>query len=157
MKWSEEIIPVTNMKSIPESTRLKMRFSGEQYPEKERVKAGKGRKQSVVENPYKDFFEEYAGLPLKELPRSVEDVLVGVSRLNWYKSEGEQKPLSVKKMLYILGKFDEITRDKVGWLLGVKDRQAKRYVRAVKLALENLVRSEECVEVLSENSDDFFV
>ena len=158
MSWSKEIMPLSKFKNMPEKTVLKMRFSGEEYPEKEI--AGRGRKQICVSNPYKEFFKEYAGLPISQLPRPVEDVIVCVSRLNWYRKEGEQKPLSVKKILYILGKFDEIDRNKVEWMLDVKSSQANLYKRACELCIQNFERSEEVLEIIEdafELSDDFLL
>lgn len=158
MSWSKEIIPLKNFKNIPEKTIIKMRFSGEEYPEQE--KSGRGRKQPSVKNPYKDFFKEYAGLPISQIPRPVEDVIVGVSRLNWYRKEGDQKPLSVKKILYILGKFDEIDRSKVEWMIDVKSTQGKLYKRACELCIQQFERSEEILEIIEDGfelSDDFLL
>jgi len=140
-EWSKEILPLGVMTNLPEATKLKMRFSGVDYPEHSSKKSGP--KQKEVINPYNGFFREFAGFGVSKLPRSVEDILVGVSRLNWYKSEGDQKPLSVRKIMYLLGKFDKIDRSKVEWFLDVKKMQALRYLSACELCIQHIDRSRE--------------
>ena len=140
-EWSKEIFPLSRFKTLPEAIKLKMRFSGEEYQES--LVKRSGPRQKEVNNPYMNFFKEFAGFGVSKLPRSVEDILVGVSRLNWYKSEGVQKPLSVRKIMYLLGKFDKIDRSKVEWMLDVKKMQALRYLSACELCIQHIDRSGE--------------
>ena|SRR5690554_5696811 len=109
MSWSKEILPLSKMSTMSEKTKLKMRFSGEEYPENADKVSCKGRKPKVIINKYRDYFVSFGNRSISSLDPRVENILVGVCRVNWYRKNGEQRPLSLRKLVYLLGKFDEIT------------------------------------------------
>ena len=146
MSWSKEIIQIDKL-SVPDKTRMKIRYSSEEYQED--VKStSKGRKPKVVSNKYCDYFADFSNRSLDDLDPRVENVLVGVCRLNWYRKSGKQLPLSLRKLVYVLGKFDEITADKISWLLDVGERQSQRYLKACGLALEFIDRDKIAVNAI---------
>lgn len=133
-KWSDKIYDVSQLPSLNKRAGDKVRFSSGNYVGDE--KSGSGRKPKVVQNAFVREFREIGCYGLSLLGAHTENILVGVCRVNWYRKEGEQRPLSLRKLVYVLGKFDEVTYAKISWLLDVEKRQAQRYLKAAELALE---------------------
>jgi hypothetical protein len=153
MSWSKEILPLSKMSTMSEKTKLKMRFSGEEYPDNVDKVSCKGRKPKVIINKYRDYFVSFGNRSISSLDPRVENILVGVCRVNWYRKNGEQRPLSLRKLVYLLGKFDEITASKVSWFLDIEERQSRRYLQACELALEFIERDKVAVSAMC---DDYF-
>lgn len=99
------------------------------------VKQGKGRKPAQLENNYHSYFSKLDQIPIRMVHTDIENILVGICSLNWYKEEGKQNNLSYKHILRILSVYKVITVDRVSHLLNVQERQARRYVQAIKLAM----------------------
>ena len=128
------------------------------------AKKGRGRKPATLNNPFfglhrllkehKDTHEAY-GYPLW-----LDDVLQGVARLDWYRNQARSIPLSVRKMLQILGHLQHITTADVAAMLLIENRQAQRYVQALRIALPTLIQSMprgtlEHIAELTQQEDDF--
>jgi hypothetical protein len=107
------------------------------------VSNDKGRKPATHRNPFvglhrllsqcKETHEAY-GYPLW-----LDDVLQGVARLDWYRKDSRSIPLSVRNMLRLLGYLPCITTAHVAALLLIENRQAQRYVQALRIAIPRLV------------------
>jgi hypothetical protein len=82
-----------------------------------------------VDNASKDF---------TLYPKWCLDVVEGVARLNWYRPEGDQRPLSVKKILLILQTCKQVDKYTIGEMFGFDSRQAERYVQAVRIIIPQL-------------------
>lgn len=103
----------------------------------------RGRKAVLVNNPFvglrallrdsDDLVRAYG------YPAWLDDVLQGVARLDWYRTNGRSIPLSVRRMLLILDQLSVITAAEVAPLLLVEVRQAQRYVQALRLAMPHLI------------------
>lgn len=66
----------------------------------------------------------------------VDDILSGIARLDW----GTGKALSVELLYAALQCLPVITTDAIARMLAVQERQARRYVAALELCLQQLVR-----------------
>lgn len=75
----------------------------------------------------------------EEWPLWVDDVLVGVARLDWYAQEDDQTPLSAKKMLKIFSSLDMVSASAISRLLQTGRRQAMRYFKACQMAHQKLI------------------
>lgn len=75
----------------------------------------------------------------EEWPLWVDDVLVGVARLDWYAQEEDQTPLSAKKMLKIFCSLDIVSPENISQLLQTGRRQAMRYYKACAMAHQKLI------------------
>ncbi|WP_155412653.1 MULTISPECIES: helix-turn-helix domain-containing protein [Pseudomonas] len=71
-------------------------------------------------------------------PKWCLDVVEGVARLNWYRPEGDQFPLSVKKILLMLQTCKQIDKYTVGEMFDFESRQAERYVQAARIVIPQL-------------------
>lgn len=106
---------------------------------KPRKAKGAGRKPSsfvsVVRPECADVL--YAGED--NWPLWVDDVLSGISRLDWRNNKGKDTPLSMHKMLRCLSELDTIDTYSISHLIQVDERSAQRYYNACKLAHDWLV------------------
>lgn len=87
----------------------------------------------------------------EEWPLWVDDVLAGITRLDWYDQEEDQMPLSMAKMLKIFSSLDIISTETVSHFLQVGERQARRYYKACAMAHQKLIDGycDESVESLT--------
>ncbi len=99
----------------------------------------KGRPQAKIDNTHYEYFSSrLQGIESRSLSKinsEYESILIGVSRLNWYKPEGKQKSLSYKLLLKVLASLETITNERIQLLLQVEYRQANRYFKALQLAI----------------------
>lgn len=86
----------------------------------------------------------------EEWPLWVDDVLVGVARLDWY-AQDDQTPLSARKMLKIFSSLDIISVEAISRHLQTGKRQAMRYFKACEMAHQKLIDGycEESVQSLT--------
>lgn len=68
------------------------------------------------------------------------DIVEGIARLNWYRPDGDQFPLSVKKILTILQRCPQIDKYTICSIYRFQERQARRYVLACKMAIQHLMK-----------------
>lgn len=109
----------------------------------------KGRKPTQISNPL------YGVQALREYPRWADDILQGVARLDWYRTTGRSIPLSVRKLIKLLTHLPVLSTQSISSLLLLEERQARRYLEALKLALPFLLKSmPENLERLDEITDD---
>lgn len=76
-------------------------------------------------------------------PLWVDDVLSGISRLDWYSTDASRRdaPLSVKNIIKCFAYLDVIDVYSVSHLLHLGKRQATRYMRACEIAHKYLIDS----------------
>jgi hypothetical protein len=75
----------------------------------------------------------------EEWPLWVDDVLAGITRLDWYAQEDDQMPLSMGKMLKIFSSLDIVSPSSISQLLQTGRRQAMRYYKACAMAHQKLI------------------
>lgn len=75
----------------------------------------------------------------EDWPLWVDDVLSGISRLDWYSQDEDQVPLSMGKILKIFCSLDIISPSFISELLHMGRRQSMRYYKACELAHEKLI------------------
>lgn len=104
-------------------------------------KSNRGRPQKVIRNPFVGYIGPTSGYG--RYPYFAMDIVEGIARLDWHchKAHDASKPLSVRRLMEILEGIENVTTTVVGELLGVADRQAQRYVKAIELALPWLMRA----------------
>lgn len=72
-------------------------------------------------------------------PLWVDDVLSGISRLDWYRPDERSTPLSVKNIIKCFAYLDTISIFSISHLLCIGGKHARRYMKACELAHEKLV------------------
>ncbi|MND53009.1 hypothetical protein D3C80_440350 [compost metagenome] len=72
-------------------------------------------------------------------PLWIDDVVSGVSRLDWYRRGSRSVPLSAKDILRCFAHLEVIDASQISHLLGVAERQAQRYFKACLLCHERLI------------------
>ena len=70
----------------------------------------------------------------------VNDIIAGVCRLDHYNQKGRNIPLSQNRMYNILKCMEVISTAEIQDMMGVGDRQARYYMKAVKTVLPILER-----------------
>ena len=137
MNKIEEIISCPNLEY-----RLRNNLNWLKMTQPDIIKTIKGRKAKVIHNQYYDYFTVNTKRGIRDIPRELDDILVGVSRLNWYRPKGFSKPLSVVKMLKVLTYKKDMTCVDVEWVLKVGRRQAQRYLTASELVIQFMDRDD---------------
>ena len=74
-------------------------------------------------------------------PLWADDILAGISRLDWYREGGRSIPLSALKILKCLAHLETIDSYSISHLLHIGERQARRYYDACELAQTHMIRS----------------
>lgn len=82
-------------------------------------------------------------------PLWIDDIVSGVSRLDWYGDKPSQIPLATSSIVKCFLFLDEISTETVMELLGFKKSQAKLYVKACSLCYPFFKRSLNSREILS--------
>lgn len=106
------------------------------------AKRGKGRPSIAINNP---FFYGYIGehTHWSRYPFFAEDILEGITRLDWHgrgeDKGGSSKPLCFRRMSDLLSGLEVITTDIVGAALVISPRHARRYVKALEMALPRMM------------------
>lgn len=95
----------------------------------------KGRKPTQISNPL------YGAQVLREYPRWADDILQGIARLDWYRTTGRSIPLSMRKLIKLLIHLPVLSTQSISSLLLLEERQARRYLEALKLAIPFLIKS----------------
>lgn len=72
-------------------------------------------------------------------PLWVDDVVSGVSRLDWYRPDERSTPLSVRNIIKCFAYLDKIDVVGISHLLYIGKRQASRYLKACELCHEKLI------------------
>lgn len=120
--------------------------------------SGRFRKGKILVNTLKPVFQRLVFEEDEKWPGWLDDVLSGITRLDWYrippKSEAmgpsgtildfsiaPNVPLSKHKIVKIFTWLDIIDSQRVGELLRMDERHARRYAKAARLAFPYLVKS----------------
>lgn len=74
-------------------------------------------------------------------PLWLDDILSGVTRLDWYGQREQQVPLSMSKLIKVFTTLDEISTENIMELLGMKQAMARKYAQAARIAYPLLQRS----------------
>lgn len=103
----------------------------------------KGRKPSELINDIRyDICNEWFGRLEKTVwPLWLDDILYGVARLDWYGDREQQIPLSTASILQCFLNLDVISTKSVMELLQLKQRMARKYAAACRIAYPFLKRS----------------
>lgn len=124
-KWLEDNAPLT-MSKIPQ-----------------RTKSTCGRHAKMIQNPFFGFIGAYTYW--ERYPVFAQDIIEGVARLDWNDRPigegGKSMPLSVHNLAVILESFPIVTTEAVQELLQLRDRHARRYVKAIELIIPRMVKS----------------
>lgn len=98
-----------------------------------------GRKPASFCNLIQPEIQQIRYMDEDSWPLWVDDVVVGVSRLDWYGPREVQRPLSTKNIMQCFACLDEINGSTISHLLNVGKRQALRYMKACELLHDKLV------------------
>lgn len=103
----------------------------------------RGRKPNVLVNDIRqEFCEEWFGRDEHSIwPLWIDDIVSGIARLDWYGEREQQIPLSTYSIIQCFIHLDEISTQTVMELLGLKERMARKYASASRLAYPFLKRS----------------
>ena len=103
----------------------------------------RGRKPNVLVNDIRqEFCEEWFGRDEPNVwPLWIDDIVSGIARLDWYGEREQQIPLSTYSIIQCFIHLDEISTQTVMELLGLKERMARKYASACRLAYPFLKRS----------------
>ncbi|NMY34166.1 helix-turn-helix domain-containing protein [Pseudomonas sp. WS 5412] len=106
-------------------------------------KSERGRKRKVIENPFYGFIgcTTYWG----RYPVFALDIIEGIARLDWHDRTigigGKSMPLSVRNLVVILESLPVVTNEGVEDLLQLRERHARRYVKAIELIVPRMMES----------------
>lgn len=101
------------------------------------------RKPIILVNDIKEqFASEWFGRDDFDVwPLWLDDILSGVTRLDWYGQREQQVPLSMSKLIKIFTTLDEISTENIMELFGMKNAMARKYAQAARIAYPLLKRS----------------
>ncbi len=101
------------------------------------------RKPSVLHNTRMDdiAFEWYGRQDNNIWPLWLDDILSGVSRLDYYGEREQQIPLSTSKLITILVTLEVIDTDSVCNLLGLGKGMSRKYCTACRIVYPLIVKS----------------
>lgn len=108
-----------------------------------KIKGNQGPTPKTIENPFYGFIgcTTYWG----RYPVFAQDIIEGIARLDWHDrpvdAEGKSMPLSVRKLVTILESISVVTTDSVMDLLQLRERHARRYVKAIELIIPWMMKS----------------
>lgn len=74
-------------------------------------------------------------------PLWADDILAGISRLDWRNQQHREVPLSARKILQCLAHLETIDTYAISHLIHVDERSAQRYYRACELAHKHMIDS----------------
>ena len=106
-------------------------------------RSASGRKPKVIANPFHALVGKntYWGL----YPVFAMDIIEGIARLDCHDRAigqgGKSTPLSVRNLAIILESLPRITNEAVEDLLQLRERHARRYVKAVELIIPSMMES----------------
>ena len=80
-------------------------------------------------------------------PLWIDDIVSGVSRLDWYGDKPSQIPLATSSIVKCFLFLDEISTESVMELLELKQRMARKYAAACRLCYPFLKRSLESEQI----------
>lgn len=98
-----------------------------------------GRKPASFSNCIQPEIQEVRYVEEDNWPLWVDDVVSGVTRLDWYRSGDRNVPLSTKKIVQCFACLDDINASTISHLLNIGKRQAQRYMKACELSHERLI------------------
>lgn len=65
----------------------------------------------------------------------IDDIVQGITRLNWDNSNRHQAPLSASRLYMLLQDLEEFSSPVLMQVMAIDQRQAQRYLKAVKLII----------------------
>jgi hypothetical protein len=124
-KWLEDNAPIVSAK-IPR-----------------KPKSARGRTAKMILNPFFGFIGAYTYW--ERYPVFAQDIIDGVARLDWHDRPigegGKSMPLSVRNLAVILESLPIVTTEAVEDLLQLRERHARRYVKAIELIIPRMMKS----------------
>jgi hypothetical protein len=102
-----------------------------------------GRQPKLIHNPFYGFIGSTTWWG--RYPAFAMDIIEGVARLDWHDRPigqgGKSNPLSVGKLTAILEQLPVVSNELVEDLLRLKERHARRYVKAIELIVPKMMLS----------------
>ena len=152
---TNEFTPATNLLSPAELEALNARISANadqwltdhalktKSKAERKPKSHRGRKPKMIENPFYGFIG--CTTHWGRYPVFAESIIEGVARLDWHDRPdgkgGKSMPLSVRNLAVALECLPAITNEAVGDLLQLRERHARRYVKAIELIVPWMMKS----------------
>jgi len=108
-----------------------------------KAKSGLGRKPKSIVNPFYGFIgcTTHRG----RYPVFAMDIIEGIARFDWHDRDidvgGKSMPLSVCNLVLILECLSIVTNNAVEDLLQLRERHARRYVKAIELIIPRMMKS----------------
>ncbi|MCK1794090.1 helix-turn-helix domain-containing protein [Pseudomonas violetae] len=148
----EETCPKLLTKQELDSMSARMGANADQWLEKKLkpTKARKPKADKAIRRPPKVVANPFAGYLMRLddyqrcYPLFAMDIIEGIARLDWHNRDigqgGVSKPLSVRRIITVLEWLPEITNEAVQDLLNLGERHARRYVKAVELAIPRMMK-----------------
>ena len=105
--------------------------------------SGLGRKPKSIANPFYGFIgcTTHRG----RYPVFAMDIIEGIARLDWHNRDldvgGKSMPLSVRNLVLTLESLSIVTNNAVEDLLQLRERHARRYVKAIELIIPRMMKS----------------
>jgi hypothetical protein len=100
-----------------------------------------GRKPASFVNAIRPEIQEVRYIDEESWPLWVDDLVTGVSRLDWDGNRDGQRPLSTKNIMQCFACLEEINGSTISHLLNIGKRHALRYMKACELTHERLIDS----------------
>ncbi|AHJ87275.1 hypothetical protein phiPsa267_019 [Pseudomonas phage phiPsa267] len=98
-----------------------------------------GRKPASFCNLIQPEIQQIRYMDEESWPLWVDDVVAGVSRLDWYSNRENQRPLSTKNIMQCFACLEEINASTISHLLNIGERQAQVYMKACVILHDRLV------------------
>lgn len=98
-----------------------------------------GRKPAFFHNCVSPEMTEVLYSDEDKWPLWVDDIVSGVSRLDWYGEREKQVPLGKKKIVQCFALLELVNASTISHLLKVEKRQATRYYKACELLHQRLI------------------
>ncbi|WP_416363009.1 helix-turn-helix domain-containing protein [Pseudomonas sp. NFX183] len=102
------------------------------------------RPPKTISNPFSGHLMSLCDDRKKAYPLFAMDIIEGIARLDWHDRKigkgGISKPLSVRRIITVLEWLPEITNEAIEEFLGLKERHARRYVKAAELAIPRMMK-----------------
>lgn len=100
-----------------------------------------GRKPASFANAIQPEIQQIRYMDEESWPLWVDDLVAGVSRLDWYGNRENQRPLSTKNIMQCFACLEEMNVSTISHLLNLGERQARVYMKACEILHQKLIDS----------------
>lgn len=141
LSFSDKILDVTSCETLMETLGSRgVRIARElnEIPEESSVSSNRGRRSYCFHNEFMEYFQEHR--KYHEIHPEIEDILVGISRLDWYGENRQNIPLSYKMLLDILTNLEYISANSIMNAFNISKRHSQRYCQAIRMSVRYITR-----------------